>query len=205
MWLEHFPERHLKIQVDVCVTGIGMVNTALQLGNLLAWEDYDLAINAGVAGSFSNKIKIGTTVQVKQDCFADFGVMNKDKFETVFETGLVNKNEPPFKNGMLKPTSIKVNPISKMKKVIGLTVNSVSGNAVQIKKLKKKFGAEIETMEGAAFFLACMQNNIPCLQIRSISNMIEVRNKKNWNIPFAVSSLNQTLIELLKNFNETEN
>ena len=44
-----------KHSVDVLITGIGMTATAFHLGKYLN-KKYDLAINAGVAGSFKKNI-----------------------------------------------------------------------------------------------------------------------------------------------------
>lgn len=57
-------------------------------------------------------------------------------------------------------------------------------------------------MEGAAFFFACNRFKIPCLQLRSVSNYMEKRNVKNWNIPLALRLLNEAAIELIGNLQE---
>ena len=203
LWIEHFPNQHKNLHIDILTTGIGMVNTALQMGNILAWDQYDLAINCGIAGSFVDKFKNGTVVRITNDCFADFGVMDKKRFKTFFETGMIPKNDFPFTNGKLIPAkSTLTKTLKKLKTAKAVTVNTVSGNVDEIKKLKTKFKCETESLEGAAFFQACIQNDLPCQQIRSISNKVKSRNKKDWDIPLAVSNLNHTMIEVLKDLNE---
>lgn len=81
--------------------------------------------------------------------------------------------------------------------VSGITVNTVHGNSDSIKKVVRRFHPDIETMEGAAFFYACSQQKIPCLQIRAVSNYVAMRNKSAWNIPLAVKNLNETVIKIL--------
>lgn len=206
LWLEHFPDQHKNLHADVLTTGIGMVNTALQMGNIFAWEEYDLAINAGIAGSFRKEISIGQVVNIISDCYADFGVMNKNRFQTFFETGFLKENDFPFTKGKLIPVKPKLkSKISRLIKANGITVNIVSGETNAIKKLKTKFKADVESMEGAAFFQACIQQNVPSIQIRSISNYVEERSKQNWNIPLAISQLNKTLIEFLIWLNHERN
>ena len=56
-------------------------------------------------------------------------------------------------------------------------------------------------MEGAAFFYVCLQEKIPFLQIRSISNYVEKRNKSNWNIPLAIDNLNVVLLDIINSLN----
>ena len=93
------------------------------------------------------------------------------------------------------------------KKVNAITVNKVHGSEKSIELLKNKIKADIETMEGVAFFNALRTQDTPYVQIRSISNMVERRNKGNWEIGNAITALNKVLVSLLNeiienNFNE---
>ena len=45
--------------LPILITGVGMVNTAINLTKELNNNDYDLVINMGVSGSFSDEIKMG--------------------------------------------------------------------------------------------------------------------------------------------------
>ena len=82
-------------------------------------------------------------------------------------------------------------------KVKAITVNTVHGNSESIKKAVRKFNPDIESMEGAAFFMACDHEKIPYVQIRSISNYVEKRNKKKWKINVAVKNMGADLLLLL--------
>ena len=57
---------------------------------------------------------------------------------------------------------------------------------------------DIESMEGAAFFMVCQKFKLPCLQIRTISNKIENRNKQNWKIELAIDNLNHSVKKILE-------
>ena len=52
-------------------------------------------------------------------------------------------------------------------------------------------------MEGAALHYVSLMEKIPFIQIRSISNYIAERNKRNWNMKEAVENLNKELISIL--------
>ncbi|MBA3286215.1 MAG: hypothetical protein H0U27_14320 [Nitrosopumilus sp.] len=41
-------------------------------------------------------------------------------------------------------------------------------------------------------------NNVPCVQLRGISNFVEKRNRGDWNIDLAVQNLNKTLMKLVE-------
>ncbi len=178
--------------VDVLITGVGMTATAFGLGKILH-KKYDLAINAGVAGSFKKDIALGTVVNVVSDCFADFGVEDGNTFITAAEIGLVSSSE--FKvSGLFNKNKL----LKSLPKVEGITVNTVHGNTTSIKKVVQKFNPEIESMEGAAFYYSCQQSGLPALQIRAISNYVEKRNKKKWKMENAISNLNFFLEEFLQ-------
>ena len=83
------------------------------------------------------------------------------------------------------------------KHVNALTVAVNAGTKTTIEKRIKKFKADIETMEGAALHYVCLQNNIPFLQIRTISNYVEIRNKDNWNIPLALQKNADAVLDIL--------
>ena len=94
---------------------------------------------------------------------------------------------------------IKNPVINTLKKVTGLTVNTAHGDKNSIQKIKELFNPQIESMEGAAFFYACLLEGITCSQIRTISNKVEQRNKENWDIPLAVKNLCKTGLNLINN------
>jgi futalosine hydrolase len=52
-------------------------------------------------------------------------------------------------------------------------------------------------MEGATFFYLCSREKIPFLALRAISNMVERRNKNNWDIDLALNNLSEKLIAVL--------
>lgn len=180
--------------VDFLVTGIGSVFTIYALLKKIAVSSYDLIINAGIAGSFSTELNIGDVIEVQNDQFADLGIEDKDSLYTIFEKGYVDKNQFPFVDGKLKnPNDFD----SQLRKVSAITVNTTHGNKKNIVLFKNKFQADIESMEGAAVFYVCLAENIPFMQIRSISNYVEERNTKNWNIPLAIKNLNEKLNEII--------
>lgn len=180
--------------VDFLVTGIGSVFTIYALLKKIAVSSYDLIINAGIAGSFSTELNIGDVVNVQSDQFADLGIEDKDALYTIFEKGYVDKNQFPFVDGKLNnPNDFD----SKLRKVSAITVNTTHGNEKSIVLFENKFRADIESMEGAAVFYVCLLENIPFMQIRSISNYVEERNTKNWNIPLAIKNLNNKLLEII--------
>ena len=55
-------------------------------------------------------------------------------------------------------------------------------------------------MEGAALHYVCLQQSVPFLQIRSISNEVGERDKSKWRMKEAVENLNTELIKLITGY-----
>jgi futalosine hydrolase len=184
-WLDIKPH-----QVKILITGVGMVATAFALGNEFAKNKFDLALNIGLAGSFYKNIKIAQLVEVREDILSELGAEDDEEFISLDQLQL----------GEVEFTATEQYKIKEgLRKVTGITVNKVHGNEESIEEVRDRINPTIESMEGAAFFYACEEANVPALQVRSISNYVEKRNRANWNVPLAVTQLNAWLIECLKN------
>ncbi len=176
-------------ELKLIITGVGMVATAFALGIELSKQSYDLAINAGVAGSFYRNIKIGQLVEVRADMLAELGAQDDEEFISLDELEL----------GEVEFNASSDSALAKdLRKVNAITVNTVHGNEESIDEIRGRLNPTIESMEGAAFFYACEEASIPALQIRAISNYVEKRKRENWNIPIAVKNLNDWLTENIK-------
>jgi futalosine hydrolase len=179
--------------VDILVTGVGTPATIYHLQKRLHQMDYDFVIQAGIAGSFSTDIALAETVVVKQDTFGDLGAEEKRIYTPFFSSGLINGHEFPFANGwLMNSTTLPKN--MELRAVKGVTVNKVSDSFLQKVQLIDAFDAQVETMEGAALHYVCLQEEIPFLQIRSISNYVGERDKSKWNIKGSFENLNETLV-----------
>lgn len=186
-----------KNDLDILVTGAGINHTAFHLGQAMSRRPYQIAIQAGIAGSFKPEYPIGSVVHVVSDQFSDFGATDHDKFLPAHELGLLPDIPPWLLNGILY--SEQNNPLTKQwPPVQGITVQTVHGSQPAIDAIVSRLQPDIESMEGAAFFYACQQAGIPSIQLRAISNFVEPRNRGNWNIPLAVNELHASLQQLLK-------
>jgi futalosine hydrolase len=188
------------IDIEVLITGIGPVNATFLITKAVISNPPELVIQAGIAGSFNYEAHpAGTTVLVKYDALGDLGMEENGLFTTVFDAGFAGKNQFPFTDGwLINPHPFLNNSILPV--VRSVTINKVSDSKVQKQQLAGTYNAETETMEGAALHYACLQQNIPFLQIRSISNEVGERDKTKWQIKEAIENLNTELIKLLNNY-----
>lgn len=181
---------------SVLVTGVGIVPTVFHLAKALTSNHYDHVLNVGLAGAINRSLAIGQTVNVISEEFAFWGAEDHDNFLSVFKSGLQSPNEFPFTNEKLIP--IKSNfGLPPIQKVSGLTVQAVTGSLKSVNSLHQNYHSDIETMEGAAVFYVANQLDVPAIQIRSISNYVEPRNRVNWKIQEALNELTAVVKPLL--------
>lgn len=198
----YYHSRIASHEVSVLITGPGMVATAFHLGEINL-QNFDFALNAGIAGSFTNDLAIGELVHITTDCFAELGADYGDNFiplcKLEFATDLPDAifNE---QGEIVNPTTCGNPKLREVKSVKGITVNTINGETHRIEKIKRIFAPDTESMEGAAFLYACIKKKTPCFQLRTISNYIEPRNLNRWNIPFAIANLNRQLPEIISAF-----
>lgn len=181
-----------KPAADFLVTGVGVAATIFHLTKRVHQLDYDLIIQAGIAGSFDDSCKPGEVVIVKQDNFADLGISEQDNFYSIFEKGFADENEMPFKKGWLVNEGDFINAFP-YAKVNAVTINTVSDSRIQKELLVSKFAPRVESMEGAALHYVCLQENIPFLQLRAISNSVGERDKSKWAMKESIQNLNTEL------------
>ncbi len=176
--------------VDTLITGVGMVATALTLGERLARTRYDLLLNVGIAGSFDRTIPLGEAVRVVRDTFSELGVEDGERFINSETAGLAPYT---FYSEYAHPS------VDSLRQCKGITVNTVHGNDPTIKAVVERLSPDIESMEGAAVFQVAEHFGIPVLQVRAISNYVERRNKSNWQLAQAIGNLNTWLAAFARN------
>ncbi|MEI8053561.1 MAG: futalosine hydrolase [Bacteroidota bacterium] len=193
--LEIEPFLAIHPDADYLITGVGLSSALYHLTKRIHQFDYDMVLQVGLAGTFNDHIKLGTAVVVQKDRFADLGIWQNQKVISVYDLGLSDPNEFPFQEGWLinnQSDKIAVNSIF----ANALTVNLLTDDDVYIEAMKMKFNADIESMEGAALHFICLQEKIPFLQIRGISNKVGERDKSKWNVKDAIYASNQLLSEI---------
>jgi futalosine hydrolase len=176
----------LKPEVDVLVTGVGMVSTGVRCARALALTRYDLALNVGICGSFDHGLTPGSVVHVVRDNIAELGAEDNDEFVTIEAIRL--PAEWTFFNSAPPPLAA----LRALPAVNAITVNTVHGNERSIAAVMERFRPEVESMEGAAFMSACLISNVTFAQVRAVSNIVERRNRSAWRVAEAIERLAET-------------
>src|SRR6185503_16368533 len=91
--------------IDVLMTGVGMVATAAWSSRVLATREYDVALNLGVCGSFDPGIPAGGVVHVVSEELPEMGAEADDAFLTLHDLKLLARDDFPFRDGRLMNTA----------------------------------------------------------------------------------------------------
>lgn len=182
------------LEIRVCITGVGMMQAAFHLMEDIQAFNPHFCLQVGVAGAFNRDLPLGGLVIVQEELLGDLGAEDNGKYKDMFELDLLNANEKPFVNKKLINTFQDFPLKLKLPFVTSLSVNMVSGTSETIKFREEHYGCDIENMEGAAFHYVCLKKKLPFLQVRSISNYVEPRDKSRWKMKEAIENLNNWMI-----------
>lgn len=186
-------------KVRLVCTGIGLVATTYNLTRLVMQERPECVLQLGIGGVLEGTIPLGTTAWVKDDLIADLGARDQEgNLLNLLAMGLKDSSAVLLKSN---PPKDFIPQLDALPKALGLSVNQISGNPADAASHVQQmaYDCHIESMEGAAMHYVCNELNIPNLQIRSISNYIEPRDKSRWQINEAIENLNGFAISLLEN------
>ncbi|HVU56946.1 MAG TPA: hypothetical protein VHD83_17915 [Puia sp.] len=192
--MDQLPRGH---EVGSLLAGIGSIPTTWSLMRQTRRRRPDCIIQAGIAGSFIPG-RIGQVMAIKEEALGDVGVHENHTFRTVFDMKLMDSNTHPFTNGLL------VNPYQKwldstgLQQVRAITINEISTSPARIEWYQQNIAPVVESMEGAALHYVCLQENIPFLQLRAVSNDIGQRDKSKWDFKSSIAALNSKLSGILE-------
>ncbi|HTR30525.1 MAG TPA: futalosine hydrolase [Puia sp.] len=184
-------------RISSLITGVGGLPASVSLMRQIDRDRPDLLIQAGIAGSF-NQSAPGQVVVVRDETLADLGVWEEGRFRSLFALGLADANQPPFCFGRLVNPHRALLELTGLEPVSAITVNEISTQPDRIAWYRQNTSAAVESLEGGALHYICLQERIPFLQLRSVSNGVGIRDKSKWDIPLAIGRLNDRLIVLLQ-------
>lgn len=185
--------------------GVGKVNAAHNTTIMLENHEIGLLILFGIAGGYPGA-KIGDVVIAESENYGEEGVMTDKGWKSMEFTGFpLLKNQRQYFNSF--PLKEELSQLAKnASKDIGLkvksghfiTVSQCSGTGASGEILQKRFNGLCENMEGAAVAHICARYDIPMIEIRGISNIIEDGDFEKWNIPLAALNCNKAVSEFVR-------
>ena len=191
-------------QFRLFTTGVGMMHSTYSLLKQLSLEKPDLAIQVGIAGGFNPlRHPIGSAVAIHEEFLGDTGVFESEgQWKDIFDLGLGHPDQIPYSKGCLRNHHERLLDISGLPRARGFTVNQISTGKGSMTTMHQRLGPDIESMEGAAFHYVCLQEDIPFIQLRGISNLVGDRDKSRWQISAAMETVRFALFKLIGKIHE---
>ncbi|MBI4685191.1 MAG: futalosine hydrolase [Nitrospirae bacterium] len=199
------------IGIVYAVSGIGKTNASHTATLMIERFHPGLIINFGIGGAYpSSDLRIGDIAIAEKEIYGDEGLLLRDGFHTAdfigipllergrkkyFNEFILNKRLTKKMLRVLSNSSSPLSPVAKVKTGTFITVSASTGTIKRAKSIERMFGALCENMEGAAVAHICAMYGTPMLEIRGISNIVEERDRKKWDIEKSSFHCQLALIE----------
>jgi len=169
-----------------CGPAAAAAGLALELGGAIP----DRIVGIGIAGAYpSSPFHPPQVVRVESDGFIDLGAETSDGFASLWNLGIPDPGVPQRFQSQDAPFFAHL-PAAR-----GATCSVCTGTSATA-AVRESTGAQIETMEGAAWALVSQRRSIPFCQVRAISNAAGVRDRSTWKIHEALTALAMVLKDI---------
>jgi len=198
--------------ISLCVGGMGKVNAAHAATLLLTHANAEALIVFGIGGAYpSSGAKVGDLAIAQEEIAGDEGVLTHDGFKDTAFIGI-----PLLKTSTLmiyNTFSASSALIEQAQRILSspqgeagsrlhlgrfITLSTCTGTSARADELEALYHGLCENMEGAAAAQVAASHTIPWLELRGISNLVEDRDLKTWDIPKAANAAQNAVIRFLE-------
>lgn len=193
--------------VHVVLTGIGAVNTAHALTRQFVTHGTpSLVIQTGIGGAYVPAgVAVGSVVLASSETYGDLGVQTPEGWMPADEIGIPLLEATAARPARFNHFPLDANLVASAGRAAGplvaatgpfLTMSTVTGIRARGDELHARFGAICESMEGAAAAHVCALHEVPFLEVRGVSNLVEDRNRAAWKIADAADAAQAVALRL---------
>ena len=197
-------------RVAIVEGGIGTTNTAQALTAVLEKQAVGVVCQVGIGGAYpSSGLGVGDIAIATEEIQGEFGVVTESGWENGETIGIpLLDREPPIYNRIpLDPDYVAAAQKSAKSTAdtpltgtgAFLTLQNVTGSDALARELDQRFGAICENMEGASAAHICTLYDVPMVEIRGISNVVQKRDLSSWDIPLAATRAQDVLLAMIEN------
>lgn len=197
-------------------TGVGKASAAASCTEILLRHHPTAVILFGSGGACRDSgLRVGDLAVASEEIFADEGCLTPEGFLDLEELQLPtcqSRGRTLYNRMPLDPFLCRFagrvleTPTRQAGQVLGcgpfVTVSTCSGTAAGGAAIAVRTGGICENMEGAAVALACYRQEVPLLEIRGISNLVEDRQRDRWDLPAAIAAAQTAVVRLLDHWPE---
>ncbi len=202
-------------RIVLCIGGMGKVNAAHTATLMLARFEPEALIIFGIGGAYPKSgAGIGDLAIAKEEIAGDEGVLTRDGFKDTGYIGIplfrtatsaVYTTYPasgPLVHRSLQSLVARRKP-GQGKIHVGsfITLSTCTGTTARAKELEERYNGLCENMEGAAGAHVAALHGVPWLEVRGISNIVEDRDLKKWDIPKAAGEAQSAVRHIVEGWN----
>lgn len=172
--------------------GMGKVNVAQAVTALLEREPVAGVIGFGIGGAYPGSgLEVGDVALASTAVYGDEGVDAPGGWISTEGIGI-----PLLQRGQVRRFNqfpLDAARVERARSALAaagiparvgpfVTVSACSGTTARGEELARRFGALCEGMEGAALAHVCALYDVPCLELRAVSNAVEDRDLSRWRL-----------------------
>jgi futalosine hydrolase len=199
-------------RVALIETGIGAVNTAQALTAALESCRPDFVLQIGVGGAYAgSQLDAGDLAVATEENDGELGVLAPDGWLPADTIGIPvlskirnHYNTFPLDTFLARQAVTRIlnaawpDGTPAVRSGPFVTVQQCSGLAARGSELAARFNAICENMEGAAAAHLCTLYEVPFVELRGISNLVEDRNPGAWKLGLAAANAQQAAHVLIE-------
>jgi futalosine hydrolase len=197
-------------EVLLCVGGMGKVNAAHAATLLLTHFRPEALLVFGVGGAYpSSGATVGDVALAKEEIAGDEGVLTVDGFKDAeyigipllkTATSVIYTTYHASKSLLSQAKNVLVSRQDAGAVRVGpfVTLSTCTGTTARARELEDRYHGLCENMEGAAAAQVASSHNVPWLEVRGISNIVENRDLKKWDIPRAAGVAQNAVMHILR-------
>lgn len=200
------------VDVALCIAGMGKVNAAHAATLLITGFNPDAIILFGIGGAYpSGGAQIGEIVLASEEIYGDEGVLLKDGFRTTDFIGIplaktaegIFYNRFPADAELLRRAQGSLASAQSARHTVPrtgrfVTLSTSTGTRRRALEIEALYQPLCENMEGAAVAHVATLHNVPWLEVRAISNMVEDRDISKWDIRGAAEAVQNAVLRILE-------
>ncbi|MFZ6768119.1 hypothetical protein ACO0LM_13745 [Undibacterium sp. Di26W] len=172
--------------VSTIISGVGLSATAHATTKLICQQKPDMLIMAGIAGAYPHSgLKIGDVCLVAAEVEGDLGFFTPAGFVHLAHLPIDMEFE---RRHTLACPHLPVNSLFPLAR--SMSLNAAMAPFVNTSEV------DLENMEGAAFFHTCLQENQAFLELRAISNFVNIHSDE-WDMQGSVKAMTAGLHRLI--------
>lgn len=188
--------------------GMGKVNAAHATTLLLTRYAPEALVIFGIGGAYpASGAVIGDVALAREEIAGDEGVLTADGFKDTEHIGIpLLKTAASTIFNVYRPSErllamAQRSLAAKAPRVLSgsfVTLSTCTGTRSRAAEIESRYRGLCENMEGAAAAHVAACHDVPWLEVRGISNLVEDRDMAKWDIPGAAEAVQRAVLDILR-------